>query len=63
MTDRIEPADAHRMVKAGSALLVCAYDDPAKFRAMHLEGAISLAELNARLDSTDKGRGLIFYCG
>jgi rhodanese-related sulfurtransferase len=59
---RIGPDEAHRKVKSGTALFVCAYDDEQKFRNMRLEGAISLSELRARLPSLSKEQEIIFYC-
>jgi len=54
--------DAHKRVQAGKALLVCAYDDDARFAKYRLEGAISLRELEARLPDLPKDREIIFYC-
>jgi len=50
-------------VDAGSALLVCAYDDEEKFKKNHLQGAMSLGEFKARLPSLTKDQEIIFYCG
>ena len=60
--DRITPQETFERVKAGTALLVCAYDDEAKFKALHLEGAISLSEFRARLSDLPKSQEIIFYC-
>lgn len=59
---RIGPDEARRNVKAGMALLVCAYEDEQAFRNMHLEGAISLSELQAKVPSLSKEQEIIFYC-
>jgi hypothetical protein len=59
---RIGPEEAFRKAKAGEALLVCAYEDPAKFPLVHLEGAISLQEFRAREGSLEREQELIFYC-
>lgn len=60
--ERIAPKEAAEKVKAGAALLVCAYDNEEKFKAFHLEGAISLGELKGRLSALPKGQEIIFYC-
>jgi hypothetical protein len=60
---RIGPEEARRRAASGQALLVCAYENEAKCSRMKLEGAITLKELEARLDSIPTERELIFYCG
>ncbi len=60
--ERITPAELYPKLQAGEALLVCAYDDDAKFRAMHLSGAISLAEFHKLLPTLPKDREIVFYC-
>ena len=60
---RISVEDARRKVTAGSALLVCAYDDDDKFKNNHLEGAISLADFRSKLPSLSTDQEIIFYCG
>ena len=59
---RISPQEAREKVISGTALLVCAYTDEQKFKRNHLEGAISLAELDARRTSLSKDHEIIFYC-
>ncbi len=59
---RISPEEAREKVINGTALLVCAYTDEQKFKRNHLEGAISLAELDARRTSLSKDHEIIFYC-
>ena len=63
MVQRITPEEAYRKVKAGEILLVCGYEEDAKFKQMQLEGAISFNEFQARLPSLSKGQEIIFYCG
>jgi hypothetical protein len=58
---RISPAEAYQKVKAGTALLVCAYPDDETFRKMQLEGAISFKEFESRLPSLKKDQEIIFY--
>ena len=49
-------------MEAGRALLVCAYEDESKCRRMRLENAISLGELQRRIESVPRDQTLIFYC-
>ena len=61
--DRIDPQEAkRRMDSVPGALLVCAYDSPAKFEQYRLEGAISLEDFRSRSSDIDKDREIIFYC-
>lgn len=59
---RIPVTDAYQKVKSEKALLVCGYDDEAKFRMAHLEGALALKEFETRLPSLSKDQEIIFYC-
>ena len=59
---RISADEAHEKVRAGQALLVCAYEDDAKCSRIALEGAITLDELRARLAPLPKNQDIIFYC-
>jgi hypothetical protein len=59
---RVGPDEAHQKVETGEAILVCAYDDREKCRQLHLEGAIDLDELQAKLPAIPKEKELIFYC-
>jgi len=59
--ERIDAEEGCARVKSG-ALLVCAYDDDAKFLAHQAEGAISLAALQAQEELMPKDREIIFYC-
>lgn len=58
---RVSPQETRGKVQAGTALLVCAYEADEKFKAMHLEGAISIKELRSRLPSLSKDQEIIFY--
>lgn len=60
--ERIGPRETFDKLEAGTALLVCAYDDEEKFNALHLEGAVSLNELSSRLHALPKEQAIIFYC-
>jgi len=59
---RIAPEEVRQKVTSGSAMLVCAYEDEERFRMLHLQGAISLAEFRSRLPSLSKDQEIIFYC-
>ena len=59
---RILAEEVRQKVTNGDALFVCAYDDADKFRANHLEGAISLDEFKSKLPSLIKEQEIIFYC-
>ncbi len=58
---RIPPEVARRKVLSNEAILVCAYEEEAKFRKMHLEGAISLNEFKNRFSLLSKEHEIIFY--
>ncbi len=60
--ERISPEETYREMKSGEAFLVCAYDDEKKFKAMHLEGAMSLDDFKKRLPSLSKEQEIVFYC-
>ncbi len=60
--ERIGPEETHEKLKAGTALLVCAYDDEAKFRTVPLEGAISWNTFHSKFPSLSKDQEIIFYC-
>jgi hypothetical protein len=59
---RMGPEEAYRNVKAGEAILVCAYDDDDTFQKMRLDMAISFGEFQKRLPGMPKEQVIIFYC-
>ena len=59
---RITPQEAHSRVIAGKALLVCAYEDPARYSEFRLEGSISIDEFRARRGTLPRDQEIIFYC-
>jgi hypothetical protein len=59
---RVSPLDAHEKVKAGQALLVCAYESDARFEKYHLEGAISFNDFKTRFPALPYDQEVIFYC-
>jgi hypothetical protein len=58
---RITPEEIHEKVKSGKTLLVCAYEDEAKFKKMQLEGAISLSEFISQLPELANDQEIVFY--
>jgi hypothetical protein len=60
--ERIGVQEAHRRVTTNQALLVCAYDDEAKYRMLNLDGSISLSSFQSRVDALPKTQEIIFYC-
>ena len=59
---RIGPAEVRARLQSGTGtLLVCAYEDEAKFRKARLEGAVSLTALKAQLPSLAKQTEIVFY--
>ena len=60
---RISVHDFRRRWASGlNPLLVCAYDDDARFREMELDGAISWSEFQSRLPSLGRDQEIAFYC-
>lgn len=60
--ERISVDEARRRVTEGNALLVCAYEDPARCSRIRLQGSITMRELQARLSSLPKDQPIVFYC-
>jgi len=60
--ERVSVAEARREVENGRALLVCAYEDESKCRQLRLENAITVHDLQRRVDSVPRNQTLIFYC-
>lgn len=59
---RVPPEEIVGKVRSGEVLLVCAYDDEEKFKAFHLEKALSLRQFHRLEGSLDKGKEIVFYC-
>jgi hypothetical protein len=59
---RVTSREIYPKVCSGETVLVCAYDDDARFRRNRLEGAISLAEFTSLLPTLSKDREIVFYC-
>jgi hypothetical protein len=59
--ERISAQQAHEKTKANQALLVCAYEDEAKYQRLNLGGSISFASLQSRAASLPKTQEIIFY--
>ncbi len=61
--NRVNAADIRSGVVEGTILLVCAYDDDAKFKANHLDGAIPLSDFKNKVGSLSSDTEIVFYCG
>jgi len=59
--ERITPEEVYQKLEAGKVLLVCAYEDEAKFEKMHLQGGISFNEFKSKLPSLTKDQEIVFY--
>lgn len=59
---RITPEQAREKILARKAMLVCAYEDAAKFNNARLEGAMSIRDFRAMEQSLSKEQEIIFYC-
>jgi hypothetical protein len=59
--ERISPKEVYQKLKSSAVLLVCAYEDEAKFKKMQLEGAISFNEFKSKLPSLSKDQEIVFY--
>ncbi|HEY3451247.1 MAG TPA: hypothetical protein VGK67_33120 [Myxococcales bacterium] len=59
---RLAPDEVRSRVQAGQTLLVCAYDDDAKYQSLKLDGSISIRELERRAPSLGKDQAIVFYC-
>jgi D-Tyr-tRNAtyr deacylase len=62
VTPRVPPEEIVGRVQSGEALLVCAYDDDEKFKALHLEKALSLRQFQELKATVPKSKEIIFYC-
>jgi hypothetical protein len=60
-SERISPKEVYQKLKSRAVLLVCAYEDEAKFKKMQLEGAISFNEFKSKLSSLSKDQEIVFY--
>ena len=59
---RIPAEEIRTHLLSGSGRLVCAYDSDEKFKAVNLEGAISLSEFQTELPYLSKNVEIVFYC-
>ena len=60
--EQIGPEEVQKKLKAGAAIVVCAYEDENKFKTFHLEGALSFNEFKSRLPSLSRDQEMAFYC-
>jgi hypothetical protein len=59
--ERITPQEVLQGQKSGRLMLVCAYEDEARFRRIQLEGTISFQEFQSKLPSLPKDQEIVFY--
>ena len=59
---RVTPEEIYPKLQSGEALLVCAYEDEAKFQRHRLAGAISLAAFQSLRPTLPRDREIVFYC-
>jgi rhodanese-related sulfurtransferase len=59
---RIKLAEARQHVDNGEALLVCAHPDAETCNEYHLEGSMTLAELEEEITSLSSSQEIVFYC-
>ena len=59
---RVTPEEVYPKLRSAESLLVCAYDSDARFRQVHLKGAISLEEFKSLRPTLAKDREIVFYC-
>jgi rhodanese-related sulfurtransferase len=59
---RIKVEEARQKILSGKSLLVCAYDDDARFNRLRLDGAVPLKEFQANVGELSKDKEIIFYC-
>jgi hypothetical protein len=59
--ERVPPRDVREKVQSGTALLVCAYNDDAKYGRMRLDGSIPLSRFRSMVSDIAKEREIIFY--
>jgi hypothetical protein len=59
---RVSVVDARARSSSGEAILVCAYEDEGRCQGMRLDGAWTLAELEANLPRLPRDQQILFYC-
>jgi hypothetical protein len=59
---RITAEETRQKSVAGTALLVCAYEDDERCRQIHLQGAMLFTEFKSKLAELPKDQEIIFYC-
>jgi hypothetical protein len=57
----VSPGEIYQKVEDGKVLLVCGYEDDARFNQLHLEGGISYSEFEKKLPSLSKDQEIVFY--
>lgn len=62
LVERIDPRAARVHLASSNGWLVCAYDSAEQCQANRIDGAIALAELEAKAASLPRSQEIIFYC-
>jgi hypothetical protein len=60
--ERISVEEARKKATANQALLVCAYEEEAKCKALNLDGSISLTSFQKKVPSLPRSQEIIFFC-
>jgi hypothetical protein len=58
---RVNAQEVRNKLRAGQALLVCAYESDVKFQQAALDGAISFSEFERRKASLPRDVEVVFY--
>jgi hypothetical protein len=59
---RVTPEEVYPRLISGEALLVCAYEDEAKFQRLRLAGATSLSAFKSLQPTLSRDQEIVFYC-
>jgi hypothetical protein len=60
--ERVDVETARPKILMGESLFICAYEGVEKYRAVALEGSISIESFREVSSLIPKDRSLIFYC-
>ena len=60
--ERISVQEAYGKIKDGRALLVCGYEDDAKYQAVRLEMSMPFSGFLKKLPTLPRDQEIIFYC-
>lgn len=60
--EKISARQARQDLERNGALLVCGYDDPAKWEQYRVPGAESFMDFHGHAEQTPKDQEVMFYC-